>query len=68
MLRGTIVKVNDKVKPPRLKGTVGIAVERMKGRGKKIGYIRVISRYQGWLTDLAYSEDELDIIEPPIEL
>lgn len=63
MLRGTLVRVNDKVKPKHLKGATGIALERMKS-----GYIRVLERYKGWLTDICYPEDTLDIIEPPVEL
>lgn len=64
MLRGTIVKVNDKVKAAHLAGTVGIAVERVKNSG----YIKVHSYYKGFITDLCYSEAELDIVEPPVEL
>lgn len=64
MLRGTIVRVNDKVKPKHLKGTIGIAVERIKDSG----YIKIHSHYQGFITDICYPEDELDVVEPPVEL
>ncbi|GAJ12701.1 unnamed protein product [marine sediment metagenome] len=64
MLRGTVVRVNDKVKPKHLKGTVGIAVERITNSG----YIKVHSKYEGYITGLCYPEDNLDIIENPIEL
>ena len=64
MLRGTLVRVNDKIMPKHLKGGTGIVLERMKNSG----YIRVLERYQGWLTDICYPEDTLDIIEPPVEL
>lgn len=64
MLRGTFVKVNNKCKVKHLKGTTGIALERMKTSG----YIRILSHYEGYLTDVCYREEELDIVEPPVEL
>ena len=64
MLRGTLVTVNDKANPKHLAGKRGIALERIKSSG----YIRVLQRYQGYLTELCYPEDNLDILEPPMEL
>ena len=67
MLRGTIVRVNDKIKPAHLAGAVGIAIELMDS-----GYIKVITRSAppnpGYLVDLCYPPDTLDILEPPVEL
>jgi len=65
MLRGTIVRVNDKSKVKHLIGTTGIAVSRSK---RYPNYIKVHSRYDGYITDLSYREEELDVVEPPIEL
>lgn len=64
MLRGTIVKINDKAKASHLIGRIGVAVERTK-RGR----IKVIHQdSEGFHVDIYYAEDNLDIIEPPIEL
>ncbi|MBA7663072.1 hypothetical protein ES703_71110 [subsurface metagenome] len=73
MLRGTLVKVNGneyksgrKMKrlPEHLIGDTGIALERMNS-----GYIKVLTvDKEGYLIDLCYPEDTLDIIEPPVEL
>ena len=64
MLRGTIVKVNDKVRVPHLVAMVGIAVER-----NKLGRIKVLHQHpEGFIVALYHAEDQLDIIEAPIEL
>jgi len=65
MLRGSIVRVNNKCKAKHLIGTMGIAARRSKQNSK---YIAVHSKYEGYLTDLCYQEDELDVVEPPVEL
>jgi len=64
MLRGTLVIVNDKVKPPHLKGTVGIVV----GRSSKTGHIEVYSEYEGYTTNIYYPEECLEVLEAPKEL
>ena len=73
MLRGTKVRVSDRqfksgrrmtTMPKHLIGTEVIALERMKNSG----YIKVLSEYDGYLTDLCYPEEILDIIELPVEL
>lgn len=62
--RGSLVMVNESVTPSHLAGTVGIALERVQ----QTGYIRVLSEYEGWLTDLAYQEAELEVLEGPVRL
>lgn len=65
MMRGTKVRINDKANPPHLRGGEGIALERAKNSG----YIKVLERIKnGWLCDVCYPEECLDILEPPIEL
>ena len=65
MLRGTRVRLNNKVKPLHLVGDEGFAFSR----SKKTGYIEVLfyDKDVDWVS-LWFSEDTLDIIEPPIEL
>ena len=75
MLRGTVVRVNDKEFRGGLRGKMihlrrglvgksGIALERMKDSG----YIKVLQEYEGHLVDCCYPEHTLDIVEPPVEL
>ena len=64
MLRGSLVRVNNKEKVKTLRGTIGIVIDRVK----KTGYIRLYSKYEGYIVALCFPEDSLDIIEGPIEL
>jgi hypothetical protein len=63
MLRGTVVRINSRCKIAHLVGSTGIAFSM-----NKAGNIRVLSLYDGWLTDLCYEPDELDAVEAPTEL
>lgn len=57
--------MNDRCKAKHLIGTTGIAIARSTRYPK---YIKVHSKYDGYITDLSYREEELDIVELPIEL
>lgn len=64
MLRGTLVKVNNKSNLEYLIGLTGFAM----ARNKKSGYIKVYHKYEGAIIYLCFKEEHLDIIEPPVEL
>lgn len=64
MLRGTLVKVNDKTNLEHLIGLIGFAM----ARNKKSGYIKMYHKYEGMIIYLYFKEEHLDIIEPPVEL
>jgi len=64
MLRGTLVKVNNKCNLEHLIGLTGMAI----ARNKKSGYIKVYHKYEGAIIYLCFKEEHLDIIEPPIEI
>ena len=66
MLRGTIVKVNDKCKAPHLIGTMAIVIGRSKCDKR---YIKVHQKTnEGFIVDIAYLENELDVVESPVEI
>ena len=64
MLRGTLVKVNEKCNLEHVIGLTGFAM----ARNKKSGYIKVYHYYHSIIIYLCFKEDHLDIIEPPPEI
>ena len=66
MLRGTLVKVNDKCKLKHLVGTTALVVARHKYDER---YIKVHQKTsEGFIVDICFKETELDIMEPPVEV